>query len=164
MGERRRVSICKELLAHPDILILDEPTNHLDADTVAWLEGFLAGYSGTCALVTHDRYFLDRVANRMLEVSRGEIQSYDGNYSDFLMAKEKQQDIQDRTDANLLKAVARELEWIRSTPQARRTKSKARIAAYDDLVESASRIHPAEELDLRIPFGPRAGKQGAFAS
>ncbi|HIG70134.1 MAG TPA: energy-dependent translational throttle protein EttA [Myxococcales bacterium] len=158
-GERRRVSICKELLAHPDILILDEPTNHLDADTVAWLEGFLAGYSGTCALVTHDRYFLDRVANRMLEVSRGEIQSYDGNYSDFLMAKEKQQDIQDRTDANLLKAVARELEWIRSTPQARRTKSKARIAAYDDLVEEATRIHPAEELDLRIPFGPRLGSK-----
>ena len=158
-GERRRVSICKELLAHPDILILDEPTNHLDADTVAWLENFLAGYSGTCALVTHDRYFLDRVANRMLEVSRGEIRSYEGNYSNFLMAKEKQQDIQDRTDANLLKAVARELEWIRSTPQARRTKSKARIAAYDDLVEEANRIHPAEDLDLRIPFGPRLGSK-----
>jgi ATP-binding cassette ChvD family protein len=158
-GERRRVSICKELLAHPDILILDEPTNHLDADTVAWLESFLAAYSGTCALVTHDRYFLDRVANRMLEVSRGEIRSYDGNYSDFLVAKEKQQDIQDRTDANLLKAVARELEWIRSTPQARRTKSRARITAYDDLVEEASRIHPAEELDLRIPFGPRLGSK-----
>jgi ATP-binding cassette ChvD family protein len=158
-GERRRVSICKELLARPDILILDEPTNHLDADTVAWLESFLASYSGTCALVTHDRYFLDRVANRMLEVSRGEIRSYDGNYSDFLVAKEQQQDIQDRTDANLLKAVSRELEWIRSTPQARRTKSKARIAAYDDLVEEANRIHPAEELDLRIPFGPRLGSK-----
>lgn len=158
-GERRRVSICKELLAHPDILILDEPTNHLDADTVAWLENFLAGYSGTCALVTHDRYFLDRVANRMLEVFHGQIRSYEGNYSDFLAAKEQQQEIQDRTDVNLLKAVARELEWIRSTPQARRTKSKARVAAYDDLVEQASRIHPAEELDLRIPFGPRLGSK-----
>ncbi|CAM9205573.1 unnamed protein product [Discosporangium mesarthrocarpum] len=158
-GERRRVSLCKELLAQPDVLILDEPTNHLDADTVAWLENFLAGYSGTYALVTHDRYFLDRVANRMLEVHHGEIRSYDGNYSDFLEAKEKQQEIQDRTDANLLKAVARELEWIRSTPAARRTKSKARISAYDDLVEKASRIQPADELDLRIPFGPRLGSK-----
>ena len=158
-GERRRVSICKELLAHPDILILDEPTNHLDADTVAWLENFLAGYSGTCALVTHDRYFLDRVANRMLEVNRGEIRSYEGNYSDFLAAKDKQQDVQDRTDANLLKAVARELEWMRSTPQARRTKSKARIEAYEDLVEEANRIQPSEDLDLRIPFGPRLGSK-----
>jgi sulfate-transporting ATPase len=158
-GERRRVSICKELLAHPDILILDEPTNHLDADTVAWLEDFLAGYSGTCALVTHDRYFLDRVANRMLEVYHGEIRSYEGNYSDFLAAKETQQEIQDRTDVNLLKAVARELEWMRSTPQARRTKSKARIDAYEDLVEQASRIQPSEELDLRIPFGPRLGSK-----
>jgi ATP-binding cassette ChvD family protein len=158
-GERRRVSLCKELLAHPDVLILDEPTNHLDADTVAWLETFLAGYSGTYILVTHDRYFLDRVATRMLEVFHGEIRTYEGNYSDFLEAKEKQQEIQDRTDANLLKAVARELEWIRSTPQARRTKSKARIAAYDDLVEKASRIAPADELDLRIPFGPRLGNK-----
>ena len=158
-GERRRVSLCKELLAHPDLLILDEPTNHLDADTVAWLETFLAGYSGTCALVTHDRYFLDRVANRMLEVFHGQIRAYEGNYSDFLAAREKLQEIQDRTDVNLLKAVARELEWIRSTPQARRTKSKARIAAYDELVEKASRIQPADELDLRIPFGPRLGSK-----
>jgi energy-dependent translational throttle protein EttA len=158
-GERRRVSLCKELLAQPDVLILDEPTNHLDADTVAWLESFLASYSGTCVLVTHDRYFLDRVANRMLEVFHGQIRSYEGNYSDFLEAKEKQQEIQDRTDVNLLKAVARELEWIRSTPQARRTKSKARITAYDDLVEKASRIQPADELDLRIPFGPRLGSK-----
>jgi sulfate-transporting ATPase len=158
-GERRRVSLCKELLAHPDVLILDEPTNHLDADTIAWLETYLAGYSGTCALVTHDRYFLDRVANRMLEVHHGQIRSYEGNYSDFLEAKEKLQEVQDRTDANLLKAVSRELEWIRSTPQARRTKSKARIAAYDDLVEEASKILPSEELDLRIPFGPRLGSK-----
>lgn len=158
-GERRRVSLCKELLAHPDVLILDEPTNHLDADTVAWLETFLSSYSGTYVLVTHDRYFLDRVATRMLEVFHGEIRSYDGNYSNFLEAKEKQSEIQDRTDANLLKAVARELEWIRSTPQARRTKSKARISAYDELVDKASLIQPADELDLRIPFGPRLGSK-----
>ena len=158
-GERRRVSLCKELLSYPDVLILDEPTNHLDADTVAWLENFLSSYSGTYILVTHDRYFLDRVATRMLEVFHGEIRSYEGNYSGFLEAKEKQQEIQDKTDFNLLKAVARELEWIRSTPQARRTKSKARIAAYEDMVDKASAIIPSEEIDLRIPFGPRLGSK-----
>ena len=158
-GEKRRVSLCKELLAHPDLLIMDEPTNHLDADTITWLEHFLANYSGTYMLVTHDRYFLDRVANRMLEVNRGLIQSYEGNYSDFLEAKEKQAEVQTRTEANLLKAVARELEWIRSTPQARRTKSKARIAAYDELVERAAEIVPEKEVDLRIPFGPRLGRK-----
>lgn len=158
-GEKRRVSLCKELLAEPDLLILDEPTNHLDADTITWLENYLAAYTGTYMLVTHDRYFLDRVANRMLEVSHGVVKSYTGNYSDFLAAKEKQEEIQSRTEANLLKAVARELEWIRSTPQARRTKSKARIAAYDKLVEEADKIPPAEEMDLRIPFGPRLGSK-----
>ena len=158
-GEKRRVSLCRELLAQPDLLILDEPTNHLDADTITWLENFLAGYAGSYLLVTHDRYFLDRVANRMLEINRGRMTSYVGNYSDFLEAKQKQQEIQSRTDANLLKAVARELEWIRSTPQARRTKSKARIAAYDELVESAARVVPAQEMDLRIPFGPRLGNE-----
>jgi sulfate-transporting ATPase len=158
-GEKRRVSLCKELLAQPDLLILDEPTNHLDADTITWLENYLANYTGTYMLVTHDRYFLDRVANRMLEVTHGILKSYEGNYSSFLAAKEKQQDIKDRTDANLKKAVARELEWIRSTPQARRTKSKARIAAYDQLVEEASKIIPSQEMDLRIPFGPRLGSK-----
>ncbi len=156
-GEKRRVSLCRELLAHPDVLILDEPTNHLDADTITWLEHFLADYTGTYMLVTHDRYFLDRVATRMLEISHGLIKSYEGNYSDFLEAKQKQQEIQDRTDANLLKAVERELEWVRSTPAARRTKSKARLKAYDQLVEEAAKIIPAQELDLRIPFGPRLG-------
>ena len=158
-GERRRVSLCKELLAQPDLLILDEPTNHLDADTITWLENYLSNYSGTYMLVTHDRYFLDRVANRMIEVTRGVLKSYDGNYTSFLEAKEKQQVIQDRTEENLLKTVARELEWIRSTPQARRTKSKARIAAYDKLVEEAAKITPAQEMDLRIPFGPRLGNK-----
>jgi ATP-binding cassette ChvD family protein len=158
-GEKRRVSLCKELLAQPDLLILDEPTNHLDADTITWLENYLSNYTGTYMLVTHDRYFLDRVANRMLEVNRGVLKSYEGNYSSFLEAKEKQQDIQDRTDQNLLKTVTRELEWIRSTPQARRTKSKARLAAYDQLVEEASKIIPAQEMDLRIPFGPRLGRK-----
>ena len=158
-GEKRRVSLCTELLAQPDLLILDEPTNHLDADTITWLENYLANYSGTYMLVTHDRYFLDRVADRMLEVNHGVINSYQGNYTDFLVAKEKQADVQSRTEANLLKAVARELEWMRSTPQARRTKSKARIASYDKLVEEAAKIVPANEMDLRIPFGPRLGSK-----
>jgi len=158
-GERRRVSLCTVLLAQPDLLILDEPTNHLDADTISWLETYLAGYSGTYMLVTHDRYFLDRVATRMLELNNGKLRSYEGNYSDFLAAKEIQDEIKSRTDANLLKAVARELAWIRSTPQARRTKSKARISAYDELVERAAQIIPADEIDLRIPFGPRLGSK-----
>lgn len=158
-GERRRVSLCTVLLAQPDLLILDEPTNHLDADTISWLETYLAGYSGTYMLVTHDRYFLDRVATRMLELNAGKLRAYEGNYSDFLAAKEVQDEIKSRTDANLLKAVARELAWIRSTPQARRTKSKARISAYDDLVERAAQIIPADEIDLRIPFGPRLGSK-----
>ena len=150
---------CTVLLAQPDLLILDEPTNHLDADTITWLENFLANYPGTYMLVTHDRYFLDRVATRMLELNAGRLRTYEGNYSDFLAAKEKQEEIESRTDANLLKAVARELEWIRSTPQARRTKSKARIAAYEEMVERAAEIVPADEMDLRIPFGPRLGSQ-----
>jgi sulfate-transporting ATPase len=158
-GERRRVSLCTVLLAQPDLLILDEPTNHLDADTISWLETYLAGYSGTYMLVTHDRYFLDRVATRMLELNAGKLRAYEGNYSDFLAAKEVQDEIKSRTDANLLKAVARELAWIRSTPQARRTKSKARISAYDELVERAAHIIPADEIDLRIPFGPRLGSK-----
>ncbi|MCS5637555.1 MAG: energy-dependent translational throttle protein EttA [Myxococcota bacterium] len=158
-GEKRRVSLCTTLLAQPDLLILDEPTNHLDADTITWLENFLANYPGTYMLVTHDRYFLDRVATRMLELNAGRLRTYEGNYSDFLAAKEKQEEIESRTDANLLKAVARELEWIRSTPQARRTKSKARIAAYEEMVERAAEIVPADEMDLRIPFGPRLGSQ-----
>jgi ATPase subunit of ABC transporter with duplicated ATPase domains len=141
------------------LLILDEPTNHLDADTITWLEKFLANYPGTYMLVTHDRYFLDRVATRMLELNNGNLKTYEGNYSDFLAAKEKQGAVESRTDANLLKAVARELEWIRSTPQARRTKSKARIAAYEEMVERAAQIIPADEMDLRIPFGPRLGSK-----
>jgi len=158
-GEMRRVSLCTVLLAQPDLLILDEPTNHLDADTIMWLENFLANYSGTYMLVTHDRYFLDRVATRMLELHGGRLKTYEGNYSDFLAAKEKQEEIESRTDANLLKAVARELEWIRSTPQARRTKSKARIAAYEEMVERVAQLVPADEMDLRIPFGPRLGSK-----
>ncbi len=156
-GEKRRVSLCQTLLRHPDLLILDEPTNHLDAETVLWLENFLAGYNGSYVLVTHDRYFLDRVANRMLEVDHGIVRSYKGNYSEYLDQKQRQKEIQDRSDANLLKALGRELEWIRSTPAARRKKSKARITAFSKLVEEAEQIDRPLELELRLPFGPRLG-------
>ena len=158
-GERRRVSLCKALLAHPDLLILDEPTNHLDAETIVWLENYLATYTGSYVLVTHDRYFLDRVANRMLEVDHGEIRSYSGNYSAFLEEKSRQKEIKDKTDANLLKALARELEWIRSTPAARRKKSKARISAFEQLQEQADNIERPLELELRLPYGPRLGQK-----
>ncbi len=158
-GERRRVSICLALMAHPDLLILDEPTNHLDADTIVWLEAFLDAYQGTYILVTHDRYFLDRVANRMLEVDHGMIRAYKGNYSDYLDQKSKQKEVQDRTDANLKKALASELEWIRSTPAARRKKSKARITAFEQLVEEAEQIERPLELELQLPFGPRLGQK-----
>ncbi|MGE0706744.1 MAG: energy-dependent translational throttle protein EttA [Planctomycetota bacterium] len=156
-GEKRRVSICVSLLRQPDLLILDEPTNHLDAESVLWLESYLAKYPGSYILVTHDRYFLDRVANRMIEVDHGIIRTYQGNYSDYLEAKSRQKEIQDRTDANLLKALERELTWIRSTPAARRKKSKARITAFSKLVEEAEQIERPLELELRLPFGPRLG-------
>jgi ATP-binding cassette ChvD family protein len=158
-GEKRRVSLCRSLLAHPDLLILDEPTNHLDAETIVWLENFLAEYTGTYILVTHDRYFLDRVANRMLEVDHGEMRSYTGNYSHFLEAKQRQKEVKDKTDANLMKTLERELEWIRSTPAARRKKSKARITAFDELVEQANDINRPQELELALPFGPRLGQK-----
>jgi energy-dependent translational throttle protein EttA len=158
-GEKRRVSICRALLAHPDLLILDEPTNHLDAETIVWLENFLADYTGTYILVTHDRYFLDRVANRMLEVDHGEIRSYAGNYSNFLEQKQKQKEVRDKTDVNLQKTLDRELEWIRSTPAARRKKSKARITAFDQLCEQAEAIDRPLEMELQLPFGPRLGQK-----
>ena len=156
-GERRRVSICKTLLSKPDLLIMDEPTNHLDAETIMWLENYLAAYHGSYILATHDRYFLDRVATRMLEIDKGLLRSYEGNYSDYLEQKQKQKDIQDRTDANLLKALKRELDWIRQTPAGRRKKAKARVTAFHALEEEASNIDRPLELELRLPFGPRLG-------
>jgi energy-dependent translational throttle protein EttA len=158
-GEMRRVSLVKAILRHPDLLILDEPTNHLDAESVLWLENFLGRYDGSYILVTHDRYFLDNVATRMLEVDAGVIRSYDGNYSSFLEQKAKQKQIRDRTDANLMKAIERELTWIRSSPAARRKKSKARITAFGKLQEQADNIERPLEMELRLPFGPRLGSK-----
>jgi ATP-binding cassette ChvD family protein len=157
-GEKRRVSLCKVLMNHPDLLILDEPTNHLDADTIEWLETFLANYSGSYILVTHDRYFLDRVANRMLEIDRGQVFSYTGNYSSFLEQKQKKAEIEKRTNDNREALLKRELEWIRSTPAARRSKSKARIKDYERLVEehqTAAEGSIRGDLELRIPAGGR---------
>jgi ATP-binding cassette ChvD family protein len=157
-GERRRVSLCKVLMNHPDLLILDEPTNHLDSDTIEWLETFLANYTGSYILVTHDRYFLDRVANRMLEIDRGLIQSFKGNYSDYLEAKQKQAEVEKRTNDNRENHLRRELEWIRQTPAARRSKSKARIKDYERLVEehqTAFENSARGDVELRLPSGPR---------
>jgi ATP-binding cassette ChvD family protein len=157
-GEKRRVSLCKVLMHHPDLLILDEPTNHLDADTIEWLENFLAKYSGSYILVTHDRYFLDRVANRMLEIDRGQIFSYKGNYSDYLEQKQKLAEIERRTNDNREAHLKRELEWIRQTPAARRSKSKARIKDYEKLLaehETAQEDAIRGDVELHLPSGPR---------
>ncbi|MBL4848628.1 MAG: energy-dependent translational throttle protein EttA [Planctomycetes bacterium] len=158
-GEMRRVSLVKAILRHPDLLILDEPTNHLDAESVLWLENYLGRYDGSYILVTHDRYFLDNVATRMLEVDQGVIRSYKGNYSAFLEQKGKQKTVSDRTDANLMKAIERELIWIRSSPAARRKKSKARITAFGKLQDEAENIDRPLEMELRLPFGPRLGSK-----
>ena len=157
-GEKRRVSLCKVLMNHPDLLILDEPTNHLDADTIMWLENFLASYSGSYVLVTHDRYFLDRVANRMLEIDRGQVFSYKGNYSQYLEQKQKQAEVEKRTNDNRENHLKRELEWIRQTPAARRSKSKARIKDYERLLEehdAAAENGIRGDVELHLPSGPR---------
>ena len=156
-GERRRVALCQLLMEHPDLLLLDEPTNHLDADTVEWLEHFLGNYSGAVILITHDRYFLDNVVGWMLEIERGQGTPYKGNYSDYLEQKEKRLDIARHQDAKRAKVISRELEWIRRTPAARQTRSKARLARYQELVDLQRQNEQADSLELRIPPGPRLG-------
>jgi sulfate-transporting ATPase len=157
-GEKRRVALCQVLMSHPDLLILDEPTNHLDTETVEWLEEYLRNYTGTYILVTHDRYFLDNVANRMLELDRGRIQSYKGNYSDFLEQKEREREIKARGDSKREDLLAQELEWVRSTPAARRTKSAARMRNFEKLEQEVRDARDTRgELFLEIPPGPRLG-------
>src|SRR3979409_1371590 len=129
-GEKRRVALCRALLARPDFLILDEPTNHLDTGSIEWLEDFLARYSGTCLFVTHDRYFLDRVATRIVELSRGKFYSYDGNYTDYLLARAERQAVEEQQERKRQKFLTRELEWVRRSPSARRTKSINRVEQY----------------------------------
>ena len=156
VGERRRVALCQLLLEAPDLLLLDEPTNHLDAETVAWLERFLAGYRGTVVAVTHDRYFLDNVAGWILELDRGEGIPWEGNYSSWLDQKQKRLEIEAKHEAKRQRTLQRELEWIRMSPRARQAKGKARLNAYERLFseDAAPRIESAE---IYIPPGPRLG-------
>jgi len=158
-GEARRVALCQLLLDHPDMLLLDEPTNHLDAESIAWLEQHLADYEGTVILITHDRYFLDNVVGWMLEIERGQGKPYAGNYSAYLEQKQRMLDLKRKTDVARNKVLARELEWIRRTPSARTTQSKARLKRYQDMAAEARAEDQLESLDLRIPPGPRLGDQ-----
>jgi sulfate-transporting ATPase len=155
-GERRRVALCRLLLQKPDLLLLDEPTNHLDAESVAWLEKFLENYAGTVVAVTHDRYFLDNVAGWILELDRGKGIPYEGNYSGWLVQKQKRLAVEAAQETARQRTLARELEWIGQTPQARRTKSKARIAAYEDLLNQGGEALSGE-AQIIIPPGPRLG-------
>jgi len=156
-GERRRVALCRLLLQSPDLLLLDEPTNHLDAESVAWLEHFLAAYPGTVVAVTHDRYFLDNVAGWILELDRGSGIPWQGNYSSWLEQKQKRLEIEEKQEARRQRTLQRELDWIRMSPRARQAKGKARLNAYEAMLseESAQRIETAE---IYIPPGPRLGE------
>jgi ATP-binding cassette ChvD family protein len=155
-GERRRVALCRLLLRKPDILLLDEPTNHLDAETVAWLERHLQDYAGTVIAVTHDRYFLDNVAGWILELDRGRGIPWKGNYSSWLEQKRTRLQQEEKTEGKRQKTLERELEWIRMSPKARQTKSKARITAYEKLLSQDS-VKRQEDLEIYIPPGPRLG-------
>ena len=156
-GERRRVALCRLLLEKPELLLLDEPTNHLDAETVNWLEGHLRAYPGAILIVTHDRYFLDNVTSWILELDRGRGIPYEGNYSAWLVQKQKRLEQEGREDAARQRALAEESEWIASSPRARQTKSKARIAAYDELVRKSNEKAPTG-VQIVIPVAERLGQ------
>jgi ATP-binding cassette ChvD family protein len=156
-GERRRVALCKLLLEAPDLLLLDEPTNHLDAESVQWLEQHLAQYPGTVLAVTHDRYFLDNVAEWILELDRGRAYPYEGNYTTYLDTKSARLKVEGQKDAKRKREIDRELEWVRSNPKARQAKSKARLARFDELVAEAERHKPIDSDVIQIPPGPRLG-------
>src|SRR6201996_6391291 len=158
-GEKRRVALCKLLLEQPDLLLLDEPTNHLDAESVLWLEQHLAKYPGTVVAITHDRYFLDHVAEWIAEVDRGHLYPYEGNYSTYLEKKQERLSIQGKKDAKLSKRLASELEWVRSNAKGRQVKSKARLARYEEMVNEAEKTRKLDFEELVIPVGPRLGSQ-----
>lgn len=158
-GERRRVALCKLLLEAPDLLLLDEPTNHLDAESVLWLEQHLAGYQGAVIAVTHDRYFLDHVAEWIAEVDRGHLYPYEGNYSTYLETKEKRLEVQGKKDAKLARRLKEELEWVRSSAKGRQAKSKARLARYEEMAAEAERTRKLDFEEIQIPPGPRLGNQ-----
>jgi ATP-binding cassette ChvD family protein len=155
-GERRRVALCQVLLSQPDMLLLDEPTNHLDAESVAWLERFLHDYPGTVVAVTHDRYFLDNVAGWILELDRGEGIPWKGNYSSWLEQKEKRLAVEEKQESARQRSLKRELEWVRTNPKGRHAKSKARLAAYDELASQEFQKRN-ETKEIFIPLGPRLG-------
>ncbi len=155
-GERRRVALCRLLLSSPDLLLLDEPTNHLDAESVAWLERFLADYKGTVVAVTHDRYFLDNVAGWILELDRGRGIPFKGNYSSWLEQKQERLAVEEKTESARRRTLARELEWVRMSPRARHDKSKARLAAYEKLYAEEQNVK-LDKVEIHIPPGPRLG-------
>lgn len=156
-GERRRVALCKLLIEQPDLLLLDEPTNHLDAESVNWLEGHLKSYPGAVLAVTHDRYFLDHVAEWICEVDRGQLHPYEGNYSTYLDTKRKRLQIEGKKDAKRAKILEKELEWVRSSPKARQAKNKARLARYEEMAVEAERNRKIDTAEINIPPGPRLG-------
>ncbi len=156
-GERRRVALCKLLLERPDLLLLDEPTNHLDAESVNWLEGHLKTYPGAVLAVTHDRYFLDNVAQWICEVDRGHLHPYEGNYSTYLETKRSRLQIEGKKDAKRAKILERELEWVRANPKARQAKNRARLSRYEELAAEAERNRAIDPAEINIPPGPRLG-------
>ena len=156
-GERRRVALCKLLLEQPDLLLLDEPTNHLDAESVLWLEQHLAKYPGAVIAVTHDRYFLDHVAEWIAEVDRGRLYPYEGNYSTYLEKKQERIQVQGKKDAKLQKRLKDELEWVRSSAKGRQAKSKARLDRYEEMAAEAEKTRKLDFEEIQIPPGPRLG-------
>ncbi len=155
-GERRRVALCRLLLSAPDLLLLDEPTNHLDAESVLWLERFLADYKGTVVAVTHDRYFLDNVAGWILELDRGKGIPFEGNYSSWLEQKQARLAIEEKTESSRQRTLARELEWVRQSPKARHAKAKARLGSYEKLLAEEQNVK-LDKVEIHIPPGPRLG-------
>ncbi|MDT7510370.1 energy-dependent translational throttle protein EttA [Bifidobacterium sp. H6bp9] len=158
-GERRRVALCRLLLEAPDLLLLDEPTNHLDAESILWLEQYLHTYKGAVLAVTHDRYFLDNVAEWICEVDRGHLYPYQGNYSTYLETKAKRLEVQGQKDAKLAKRLNNELEWVRSSPKARQAKNKARLERYEQMENEARNNKKLDFSEIQIPPGPRLGSK-----
>ena len=158
-GERRRVALCKLLLEKPDLLLLDEPTNHLDAESVLWLEQHLQQYEGAVIAVTHDRYFLDHVAEWIAEVDRGHLYPYEGNYSTYLQKKEERLQVQGKKDQKLARRLKEELDWVRSNAKGRQAKSKARLARYEEMAAEAEKTRKLDFEEITIPPGPRLGNQ-----
>src|SRR5689334_5985226 len=156
-GERRRVALCKLLLQQPDLLLLDEPTNHLDAESVQWLEQHLAAYPGTVLAVTHDRYFMENVAEWILELDRGRAYPYEGNYSTYLEKKAERVAVSGRKDAKLKKRLEDELDWVRQNARGRQAKSKARLARYEEMAAEAEKTRKLDFEEIQIPPGPRLG-------